>query len=607
MFGKDSVTLGDLLVDPQRRLVLRGEETIRLPKLSWDLLACLVHHSPGLVSTEQLLDEVWGDVVVGEETVKQRISLLRQALSDRGEQAKYIESIRGVGYRLIPPVEKVEPVEPTALTPRLRKATSLAAIIALALVVVWLSSPVFDATPGVQTVAVLPFDDMSASNDQDYFSDGMHEELIARLSRNASLAVTSRTSVLPYKNASMPLSEIAQELGAALVIEGSVRQADGRVRVTVQLIDAAKDHHLWAETYDRPLTVGNLFDIQDDIAGKVATALQAEIGGDAHALTSPLPTNSIAAYDNYLLGRYHLLRGNPQDLSKSLGFYEAAIAADPEFAEAHTGLGRAYAFIGTVYGWLRPDDAFARAEEHVDTALRINPDLADAHALHGDILTWYRWRWQDAETAYLNAIDAGIETDLGFLILLSVLQRHDEVVAQMDELVQRFPRDQWIRSNAAWRFLAAGRLDRAIDEATAAIDISDGHGDAYASRGWAYLHKGELDKAIQDFERNAALYGHAAVPVAQLAFAKITAGNVSEGRALLDEILQTAATRFVPPEAIAQVYVALGETDNAILWLGRAFEARSRGMIFLNVQASWDPIRDDPRFQELLRKMGLAQ
>ena len=606
MIGKELVKLGDLQLDPQRRLFLRDGDAIRLPKLSYELLHCLIRHSPAVVTTEQLLDEVWGNVVVGEETVKQRVSLLRQALDDRGEQPRYIEAIRGVGYRLIPPVE---PIPDATLLPRGRGRSGLiiVTLASLTAMAALFFGNAFESKPPARTIAVLPFEDMSSGGDQDYFSDGMHEELIARLAHNPSLAVTSRTSVMPYRDASKPLAVIADELGVELIVEGSVRQADGRVRITVQLIDAVEDRHLWTETYDRPLTVGDLFDIQGDVAGQVAQTLRAEVAGDVRAGPPPLPTDSLVAYDNYLLGRYHLMRGNARDLRKSLAFYEAAVAEDPGFAEAHVGLGRALAFIGTTYGWLQPAEAFERAEEHADIALRLDPRLAHGHSLRGDILAWYHWRWQEAEASYLRAIDMGLDDDLGYLLLLSVLQRHDEAISRMARLVDRYPRDHWVRSNAAWRYDSAGEPDLAIAEATAAIGIDDSYGDPYASRGWAHLAKGRYDEAIADFERNVNLNSHSAAAQAALAIARIKSGDAVEGRALLDEILQAAATGFVPPEEIARVYVALDEPDNAMIWLQRALEVRSRGLIFLNVQSGWDPVRGDPRFQSLLEQLHLDQ
>ncbi|MCZ6827717.1 MAG: winged helix-turn-helix domain-containing protein [Gammaproteobacteria bacterium] len=604
----DTTRIGDLLLDPRQRLLSRGTESIRLPKLSYELLLSLVRHAPGIVTTDQLLNEIWGNVVVGDETVKQRVSLLRQALGDSSEKPEYIEVIRGVGYRLIAPVSAAVLEQKHSL--RLRSA----AMVVLGLLAIGAAAMWFDRAgekgfgPGSHapwSLAVLPFEDLSAAGDQAYFSDGIHDEIIGRLSKIDILNVTSRTSVLPYRNAAKNLREIARELGVKLIIEGSVRHSDDRVRITVQLIDADNDNHLWAQNYDRPLSVSNLFAIQSDVAEQIARELETELTVEELDELAQLPTKNLDAYNSYLLGRYHLWRGNPQDFRLSIGFFEEAIDFDPEFARAYVGLGVALAFVGTSYGWMAPHEAFPLAEKQVVEALRLEPESAGALVLRGDILTWYRWQWPEAEEAYRQALTINEDSVLGYAILLSILNRNDEAVQLIETLISRYPRDHWIRSNAAWRFLAAGDPRRAITEANVAIEIDDSYGDAFGSRGWAYLAIGEVDHAIQDFERHVNLQNRSPIALSSLAIGHIRAGNRDDAMKLLDEIRQLESTWFVPPEVYARVYVALGDFDEAMLLLNRAYDARTRGLIFLNANASWDPIRNDPRFQSLLEKMHL--
>ena len=600
--------IGDLLLDPRQRLLRRGTESIRLPKLSYELLLSLVRHAPGIVTTDQLLNEIWENVVVGDETVKQRVSLLRQALGDSSEKPEYIEVIRGVGYRLIAPVSAAVQEQKHSL--RLRSAAMVVlGLLAIGAAAMWFDrAGEKDVEPGPDTpwsIAVLPFEDLSAGGDQAYFSDGIHDEIISRLSKIDMLAVTSRTSVLPYRNAAKNLREIAGELGVNLIIEGSVRHSDSRVRITVQLIDADNDNHLWSENYDRPLSVSNLFAIQSDVAEQIARALETELTVEELDELAQLPTDNLDAYNSYLLGRYHLWRGNAQDLRLSIGFFEEAIEFDSEFSRAYVGLGQALTFVGTSYGWMAPQEAFPLAEKQVAEALRLEPDSVQALALRADILTWYQWRWREAEEAYRKAMEIDEDIVLGYAILLSILNRNDEAVQLVETLSSRYPRDHWIRTNAAWRFLAAGDPRRAIAEASVAIEIDDSYGDAFGSRGWAYLAIGEADQAIQDFERHANLQNRSPIALSYLAIGNISAGNRDDAMNLLNEIKQLKSTSFVPPEIFARVYVALGDFDEAILWLDRAYDARSRGLIFLNANASWDPIRNDPRFQSLLQKMHL--
>jgi len=603
----EPIRIGDLLLDPRQRSVWRGDEKIQLPRLSFDLLLCLARHAPAVVSMDQLLTEVWGDVVVGDETVKQRVSMLRQSLRETGDEPKYLESVRSIGYRLIPSVSAADAAETQTFQNRWIWP-GIALVVAFSLAMFLMNGnpekETLEEESRLWSVAVLPFEDISPNADKAYFSDGMHEELITQLSHIPTLGVTSRTSVLPYRAADKSVAEIAAELDVNLIIEGSVRHSDEQIRITIQLIDATSDEHLWAETYDRPLRVSDIFEIQSDVADKVAAALQIEL--NTAAAKEMLPTDSLAAYDNYLLGRYHVHRGNSLDLQRSIEFFERAISDAPDFAAAHVGLGQALTFVGTSYGWLPPDEAFTRAEQEVNEALRLDPESIEAYSLRGDILTWYRWDWAEAEKAYKLAIEKGARNDLGYMMFLSVQGRHDEARSMMEDAIEAFPRDRWVRSNAAWRFHAAGDYERAITEANAAIEIDHRYGDAFASRGWAYQSLGNTDRALQDLQRNLELTRRSVSSLSAFAIANYEAGNEEVTNRLLDEILATDPATYASYEAVARVYVTLGDYESAFEWLERGYTARSRGMIFLHGQKSWDPIRDDSRFQDLMRRLNMG-
>lgn len=600
--------IGDLVHDPERRMLSRGGEEIRLPKLSYDLFLCLVRHAPGIVSTDQLLTEVWGDVVVGEETVKQRISLLRQALGDSRDDPVYVESIRGIGYRLVSPVSESEAERPRPQ----RSGSAYGAFVLLGLILVMWAyqsqrNDAISSDPKYRQIAVLPFQDMSANGDQGYFSDGVHEEVITQLSRISALSVTSRTSVLPYRDDSKNIREIAKELDVGLIVEGSVRHSQDRVRITVQLIDAISDEHLWAENYDRPLSMNELFEIQSDVAERIAMSVETELSAEEISRLQFVPTDSLQAYDMFLLGRYHLYRGNSSDLRQAIEFFNAAILEDEKFAEAYVGLGHTLTFVGTSYGWMEPREAFSRASENASRALELQPDFADALSLRADILAWHEWDWEAAEETYLRAWETGGSGRLGHMLLLSVLGRQDEAIALTNEMLERWPRDHWIRSNAAWRYLGAGDPARAIQEASIAIEIDARIGDPFASRGWSQLALGETELAIADFSRNVELQGRSAASLAALAVAEHRSGRIERAEELLAEIVADQETRFVPPEEIARVLVEFGRLDEAFLHLEAAYEARSRGLIFLLVNRSWDAIRNDPRYHDLLTRMNLPR
>ena len=348
---------------------------------------------------------------------------------------------------------------------------------------------------------------MSPDRDQGYFVDGMHDEIISRLTDLDAFSVISRTSVMPYRDSQKSLGEIGEELKADVILEGSVRRAGDVVRITAQLLDARTDSHYFSESYERPLTVDNLFAIQSDVAVSVARQFNATLGPSADEALAHLPTQSLEAYNLLLLGRYHLRRISPENLRKAVDFFLAAIEEDAGLVEAYVGLARSYTFIGTGYGWMPPDAAYNLAEAATLKALELAPASALVQDLYGDILTWYRWDWAGAEAAYLRARELDPDNGgLGYLILLSIQQRTEETIALAKDLEQRYPLDPWVLTNLGWRYLELDMPEEAIARADAALDIEGDNSDAYAVRGLAAMQLGDSVAAITDLQRNAELH-----------------------------------------------------------------------------------------------------
>ncbi len=380
----------DIVVDAESGTVWRDGKVIDLPELSFRLLVALATRAPAMVSKDELIAAVWGDIVVSDETLMQRISLLRQTLGDDSQNPRYISSVRGRGYRLAAPVESG--AIPDHATPKLNSRHWLlgAAICVLVLTAIGLTIAIQDdARPAtISTLAVLPFTDLSEDRNFGFFADGMQEELLARLARIEEVSVLSRTSVERFRDTNDSIRDISRSLSADGIIEGSVRLSDNRLRITVQLIGGETDEHLWAESYDEELTVENVFAIQERVANSIAEALQANYQRQqSNALG--LPTSDIEAYNLYLLGRYHTFRQTPDNLALAVQYLEQATDRDPEFAEAYATLGWAYSFLGTGYGQREPSTVYPRAREAALRALELNDQLADAHSLYADILTWH--------------------------------------------------------------------------------------------------------------------------------------------------------------------------------------------------------------------------
>jgi TolB-like protein/DNA-binding winged helix-turn-helix (wHTH) protein/Tfp pilus assembly protein PilF len=596
--------LEDLDVDPQWQTVRRDGVELELPNLSFRLLAALIRHAPERVNKDVLVREVWDGVVVSDETLAQRVRLLRQALGEDSQNPRYIASVRGQGYRLICPVKKIDESVP------LHRATRIWAIIcgslALALVTTWIAftnqqqadNSAISTDP--DSVAVLPFDDLSSDQANRHFADGMQAELLTRLTALEGLDIVSRTSVEKYRSTELGIPEIASELGADAIIEGSVRIAENRVRITVQLIDAATDRHLWAENFDRELSVENIFSIQEEVAEQIAQTLQLEHRPADTLQGVMLPTTSLEAYDAYLLGRFHTFRQTPRDLKLAVEHLSTAVSIDSEFAQAYASLGWAYSFLGTNYGDLAPREAYPKAREAAIRALSINGDLADARSLYADILTWFDWDFETAEREYRKALELDPLNILGYALFLSTQQRHGQALKLIESRIESDPNDPYVWVNAAWRFLNAGQVERAIDAATRA----QGHPDASSALGYSLIAASEFDQAIEAFEKDIDRQGRNPWQLSNLAFGYFKAGQPDEGRVLLEELEATTETAYVSPGLLAAVYFAAGDADTGFELLQIAVSERAREVIFIQVNQALDAYRSDPRYGALIQSIG---
>ena len=591
----------DLDIDLDRESVRRDGVLLDLPQLSFRLLATLVLRAPERVTKDELIREIWDDVVVSDETLAQRVRLLRQSLNEDSQNPRYIASVRGRGYRLICPVEALGPESfPVG---RRNRWPLLAAAAASAILGVWIATSNLQNRPTptlANSVAVLPFADLSAGQTHRHFADGMQEELLTRLTGLESLDVLSRTSVEKYRDTTLGLPEIARQVGADMVIEGSVRIAEDRVRITVQLIDAITDRHIWAESFDRELTVANIIRIQEEVADQIAMALRIEYPSGQAIAPDRLPTDNLQAYEAYLLGRYHTFQQTPRNLELAVVHLQRATALDAQFAEAYASLGWAYGFLGTAYGRRPPREAYPKAREATLRALALDSELADARSIYADILTWYDWDFVAAEQEYERTIELDPNNVLGYALFLSTQMRHDEAIAMVERGTAAFPHDPYVFANAGWRYLNAGQTDRAIGAATRAM----GHPDANSVLGYSSMAAGDIERAITAFEADLDEFGSNPVQLSNLAYAYFKGGRNAEGKELLDELLATSADAYVSPALIAGVYFAAGDADNGFAMLEEAVSARAREVIFMQVSQMLAGYRQDPRYAALIEKIG---
>jgi TolB-like protein/DNA-binding winged helix-turn-helix (wHTH) protein/Tfp pilus assembly protein PilF len=593
----------DIEVDLSSGTVWRDGEVIDLPELSFRLLTTLATSAPRIVDKDELIASVWGSVVVSDETLMQRVRLLRQVLGDDSQSPRYIASVRGRGYRMVAPVEEVAPRNDSLRTHFFKSryfAIGIVTLVLIAMIGLLLQRESADQTFGIRTLAVLPFDDLSAEGRFGHFADGMQEELLARLTAIDEVSVLSRTSVERFRGTNDSVPEISRLLNADGIIEGSVRVSDTRLRITVQLIDGDSDRHLWAETYDEALTVENVFAIQERVANSIAEAIRAQYrrqNSDALGL----PTTNIEAYDLYLLGRYHTFRQTPQNLVLAVQYLRQATEIDPGFAQAYATLGWAYAFQGTGYGLSKPTEVIPLAREAALRALELDDQLADAHSLYADLLTWYDWQFELAEIEYRRVRTLDPHNVLGYALFLSSQSRHDEAIELLDQRLESTPNDDYVLINAGWNYLRAGQSKNAIDVASQVGD----HPDANRLLGYAYLNEGDTTAALNAFEADLRQKARGQLQVGNLASIYFKIGRVAEAQALLDELESQAETKFVSSLMLAKIYFAKGDEDRGFALLEAAVEDRERGVIFLGAIDAFVEQKHDPRYSDILDRIGL--
>jgi serine/threonine protein kinase/Flp pilus assembly protein TadD len=457
-----------------------------------------------------------------------------------------------------------------------------------------------------RSVAVLPFRNLSSDSENEFFADGITEDVIAHLAKIRSLKVISRTSVMTFKKSELSLREIGEKLGAASLLEGSVRRAGNRVRIVAQLVDRATDENIWAETYDRDLT--DIFAIQSDVALKIANALRAELSNDERIRVGQRPTYNFEAYDLYLRGRNSFCRFNEEGFRRSIADYKAAIARDPNFALAWACLAEAYAEICILGGTGEsPEEMVRLAKEAAANALELDDELAEAHGISGLIKFVFDFDWVRAEREFARALEispgsAEVHDHYGWLC--ASLDRYDDALENVKKARELDP--MLIQVDVATILLRADRVNEAVEEAKRCARDDPGAARTHSTLGWALFFQGNKETALQEIRLAVSLAPSSTIMLAQLGEAYGLCGDEPNARKILAELQERATREFVTPYHFAYIHAGLGEVDAAIDNLERAFELRSGAIYGIKGSFLFRNLRTHPRFQALLRKMNLA-
>jgi len=461
-------------------------------------------------------------------------------------------------------------------------------------------------TERLPSVAVLPFLNIGADPENEFFADGITEDVIAHLSRIRSLKVISRASVMPYKKREQSLREIAATLNVASLLDGSVRRAGSRVRIVATLIDVENDRHLWADTYDRELT--DIFAIQTDVALQIAAALEAKLSPEERRRIRKKPTEDVEAYQLFLQGRHCIVRWTQQGMDQGLKHLEEALARDPDYALAYATMAKAYIDIAIgVAGSLPSQEAFRLAKTAVARALELDPNLAEAHATQGHLKYACDYDWVGAEQELKRAIELNPNSGEAYDyygLMLSSLERYDEALEMQRRAHELDPLAH--RMDLVTTCLRAGRYEEALRGVTRVLEVEPHLPLAHLTLGWVQFLTGETDQGIATLEKGLALSSENTLYLAQVGQAYGMVGRIDESRAMLRRLEDLSRQRYVSPYHLAYVHTGLGDKERAMDWLERAYQERAGGIFGVKGSFLFTSLRGHPRFNALLQKMNLA-
>jgi TolB-like protein/Tfp pilus assembly protein PilF len=454
-----------------------------------------------------------------------------------------------------------------------------------------------------KSVAVLPFANLSADPDNEYFSDGISADIINRLAKVADLKVIARTSVVQYKGTEKPIREIGRELGVATIVEGEVQRSGGHVRINAQLIDADSELHLWADTYDRELTAQDVFAIQSEIAEQIASALRSTFTFGEKDRVRRAPTENLEAYDLYLRGQFAARTLSEKGVRNALAYFDRALEQDSTFAQAYAGIAETYVILSDVV--MAPNDALPRAKAAALKALEFDPDNAEARAWLGIVLYMYDWDYSAADDEYRRALELNPNSaDARFLYAFGLCTsgRTAEGLVQLEHASAVDPFNAYVHWMRDGCHLMARDYDRIIEEHRESAELDP---DFFYWDSWlaiAYREKGLYEESVSEYRNAQELMGQ--VPLHGLAVTYARMGRTEEARRILEELHGLARETYVAPDKFAMIHAALGENDQAFEWLERAREAHSAGMMWLDGFPEYDSVRSDPRFEALLRRLN---
>ncbi len=596
-------------LDPRAGELRKSGTLVKLQPQPLKVLALLASRQGELVTREEIQQQVWGGetFVDFEQGLNYCIRQIRDALGDDADSPRYVETLPRRGYRFLAPVTGAQPqaaVPAAEEQPSRQRTTGFRWIVAVTLVVVlgvagnWLWRRTL-SKPRIPTdrkamLVVLPFENLSNDPEQEYFSEGLTDEMITQLGALAPkrLGVIARTSAMRYKNTEKTAQEIGRELGVDYILEGTVRREGQRVRITTQLIQVSDQTHLWAESHERELA--SVFEIQRDVSQRVAQSLALEL------LPAPRKWSSVPdAHEAYLRGRYFSQRGSAGEAARS---FRQAIEADPNYAAAYAGLANTLVFAAPAAKYM------PHARDAAQKALELDDSLSDAHSALGTVKFMYEWDWPAAEKSFHRAFEldaSNAEAHLRYSNYLAAMGRMDKALVEARLAQQSDPLSPIIGQSIGRYYAMLGQYDRAIELYKKTLELDPNFRWSVISLSFAYEAKGDYDQWLAYQKRARVLFQSPPGTGDEMEQAYREGGYPAAMRRLNQMYEEEAREDRMASATLAINYSKLGDKEKALYWLERAYESHTRDLIYLNVMPEYDPIRNDPRFQAVVRKIGL--
>jgi TolB-like protein/DNA-binding winged helix-turn-helix (wHTH) protein len=620
-------TFGVFEAHPSAGKLLKNGVPIKLPPQPFKVLLLLIKRRGNVVTREEIREHLWGGAtfVDFERGINFSINQVRSALSDDVERPRYIETLPKIGYRFLAEVAEqnghagdgngsrtwlsetalrelssTEAVSKSARRPLSRYFYSIVAATVLGIgLVAWRAGrpPVHS----VQAVVVLPLEDLSGSSSQEYFADGVTDQLITDLGQVSALRVISRTSVMQYKHARRPLPQIARELNADVIVEGTIVRSGNRVRITAQLIEARTDRHLWAHTYDTE--IGDVLASQKELAEVIADEVRSKITSGRHARSKSVRSLAPAAQDAYLRGHYLLVKGRISDLPGAISFFEQSVASEPN-APAYAGLAAAHVALGHMM-YLSPQQTFPAAKTAALKALELDENLEEAHNALGNVKLLYDWDFAGAEKEFKLALElnpSSVRAYNSYADFLSATGHFNEAILRAHQGLEMDPLSLSATTSLAWQLYRARRYDEAILQAKKVADIDPSFFPAHVCLGLAYQQQRNFPAAIQELKSASGF-------CRDQCFGLI--GQVSamagDRPGALEAMRQLQRRDYASPWLVATIYAQLNDKEEAFEWLQKAYDGREHDLVFANSWPLFDNLRSDPRYDQLLRRIGLPR